>query len=127
MTAIAVDMTTAAGVWDQLLVPVLSTLGVLGAGALTLIGTFRTSGRAAQVQRDAQLDERADKQYRDSQAEVARITALCHQREQERDDARRERDDYRERWVALRLDVLAAGIDPDNVDSQKGGHRAEPQ
>ncbi len=122
---IAAEVAEAASLLDKLLVPVLSTLAVLGAGALTLIGTFRTSGRAAQVQRDAQLDQRADQQYRDSQAEVVRLTALVQQRETERDEARSERDDYRERWVTLRIDVRSAGHDPDNINAEKGGRRAE--
>ncbi len=122
---VAAEVAEAVSLVDKLLVPALTTLGVLGVGVLTLIGTFRTSGRAAQAQRDAQLDERADKQWLASQAENARVTTLCQQREQERDDARRERDDYRERWVKLRLEVRGVGLDPDNIIKQEGRHQGD--
>lgn len=90
--------------------------------ALTLIGTFRTSGRAAQVQRDNELDARADRQNERLLAEVTRLTALLETRERERDAAIDARDktreqlhDYRERYASLRVRVLKAGSDPDTI------------
>jgi hypothetical protein len=90
--------------------------------AITLIGTFRSSGRSAQVLRDNHLDERADRQYAQMQAEVTRLTELVVQREKERDIAIEARDaareslnDYRERYAALRVHVRNEGFDPDTI------------
>lgn len=90
--------------------------------AFTLIGTFRTSGKAAQVQRDNELDQRADRQNERLLAEVTRLTSLVEQREKERDmaveardHAREQLNDYRERYATLRVQVRSAGLDPDNI------------
>jgi hypothetical protein len=111
--------------WDKLAVPIVGTLGMVLVGALTLIGTFRTSGRSAQVSRDNQLDERADRQNERLTAEVTRLTAVLETRERERDTAIEARDaareqlnDYRERYAALRVHVRNAGFDPDTIGQQ---------
>lgn len=133
---LAAEVAQTGSMLEQLAAPILGSAALILAGAITLIGTFRTSGRAAQTQReaqqskrDAELDERADKQYAASQAEVARLIALVDQRERERDEARDacdqarvSRDDYRERYAALRVSVRSAGFDPDTIGGQEGGN-----
>jgi hypothetical protein len=99
----------------QLWGPILGVVGVSVAGVLTLVGTFRTSGRAAQTQRDMQLDERADKQAARLEEENGKLRQLCETRTEERDD-------FRERWTRLRVAVIAAGFDPDDmIKPKKGG------
>jgi len=107
---------------EKLAIPIIGTLGMIVVGALTLIGTFRTSGKAAQVQRDNELDQRADRQNERLLAEVTRLTSLVEQREKERDmaveardHAREQLNDYRERYATLRVQVRSAGLDPDNI------------
>ncbi|MGK5677530.1 hypothetical protein [Actinoplanes sp. URMC 104] len=89
---------------------------------ITLIGTFRTSGRTAQVQRDNELDQRADRQNERLMAELTRLTELVATREKERDIAIEARDrarehlhEYRELYAALRVRVRNAGLDPDTI------------
>lgn len=102
----------------QLWGPILGVIGISIAGLLTLVGTFRTSGRAAQVQRDMQLDERADKQAARLEDENTRLRGQLDERTQQRDD-------YRERWSRLRVAVIAAGLDPDDlIDAKEGGSHA---
>lgn len=97
----------------QLWAPILGVIGMGIAGFLTLIGTFRTSGRAAQTQRDAQLDERADKQLARLEDENGKLRAAL-------DERTHQRDDFRERWTRLRIGVIAAGLDPDELITEKG-------
>jgi hypothetical protein len=107
---------------DKLAVPIIGTIGMIIVGALTLIGTFRSSGRTAQVQRDNALDERADRQNERLTTEVTRLTGVLEMREKERDiaieardHAREQLNDYRERYAALRIHVRNAGLDPDTI------------
>lgn len=97
-----------ASTWSQLWPPIIAAAGMIAVGVVTQFGTLRTSSRTAQAQRDAQLDERADRQYERAQNEIKELRERCVV-------AERERDDYRERWTRLRLDVMAAGLDPDNL------------
>ncbi len=98
----------------QLWGPILAVVGVTIAGAFTLIGTFRSSGRASQTQRDMQLDERADKQAARLEDENSQLRARV-------EDVTGQRDDYRERWVRLRIGVINAGLNPDDlIADQKG-------
>ena len=112
---------------QKAIVPVLGALGMIIVGLITQLGTFRTSQKNAQAQRDHQLDERADRQYLAMNAEVQRLLALVQAREQEREQARTERDEYRERWAKLRLNVFAAGFDPETIGDQGGGSGAKQQ
>lgn len=114
---LAAEVATGAADLAQLWGPILGVVGMAIAGTLTLVGTFRTSGRAAQTQRDAQLDERADKQAIRLEEENARLRTQL-------DDRTHQRDDYRERWTRLRVGVIAAGLDPDELMAEKGGTNA---
>lgn len=103
------------GTWATILTPVAGAIAMIAVGVITQFGTLRTSSRSAAAQRDAQLDERADRQYDRAQTEIKELRERCAVAERERDGMRVERDDYRERWTRLRLDVIAAGLDPDNL------------
>jgi hypothetical protein len=101
--------------------PIVAAAAMVIVGAMTLAGTFRTSGRGEQTKRDMHLDDRADRQYAASQAEVVRLTALVQQREEERDKARTLCDEYREKHADLRVRVRAAGFDPETIGTREGG------
>lgn len=104
----------------QLWAPILGVVGIAITGLFTLISTFRTSGRQAQVQRDMQLDERADKQAARLEDENTRLRERC-------ETVTGQRDDYRERWSRLRVAVIAAGLDPDElIDPKESGSDAAP-
>ncbi|SDT74414.1 hypothetical protein [Actinoplanes derwentensis] len=107
---------------DKLAVPVIGAIGVITVAVITLIGTYRSSGRTAQVQRDNELDQRADRQNERLMQELVRVTALLEIRERERDAAVQARDqaretlgEYREKYAALRVRVRHAGLDPDTL------------
>lgn len=102
--------------------PVVGAIAMIIVAAITLIGTFRTSGRSAQVLRDNELDARADRQNERLMEELKRLTSLLELRERERDAAIDARDkarealhEYRERYAALRVRVRNAGHDPDTL------------
>lgn len=115
LTAIITADAANGSTWAAILTPVAGAIAMIAVGVITQFGTLRTSTRGAQVQRDAQLDERADRQYEQAKADVKELRERCAAAEKERDDMRVERDDYRERWTRTRLDILAAGLDPDNL------------
>lgn len=119
---LAPELAAEPSLFEKLAIPIIGTIGMVIVAAFTLIGTFRTSGKAAQVQRDNELDQRADRQNERLLAEVTRLTSLVEQREKERDmaveardHAREQLNDYRERYAALRVQVRNAGLDPDNI------------
>ncbi len=115
ITGILAADTANGGTWATILAPALGAVAMIAVGVITQFGTLRTSSRTAAAQRDAALDERADRQYDRAQVEIKELRERCAVAERERDGYRVERDDYRERWTRLRLDILAAGIDPDNL------------
>ena len=92
------------------------------AGVLTLVSgiftawfAFRGTSRNADVQREAAFDAALD-------ADRASLRT-------ERDELLRqlrtvmaERDDYRERWARLRLDIISTGLDPDGLPRQRTSH-----
>jgi hypothetical protein len=100
-------------------------VGAVAAGGLTLASglctawfAFRGSSRATDAQREAALDAAVD----------ADRATLRTERDDLRDQLRNavtERDDYRERWVRLRLDVICVGLDPDLIPNQRTG-RGQP-
>jgi hypothetical protein len=99
----------AAPAWQQYVLPAaIALLATVGAAWLALRGTFRT----AQTAHETEFDKLVH----------ARITALEKQVDEK--DARIEvltadRDRYRELHAQLRLDVIAAGLNPDQLG--KGG------
>lgn len=103
-----------AGLWAQLGPPAVGALAMILVGVITQMGTLRASSRTAQAQRDSQLDDRADRQYALLQQECAEARNRAARAEQERDD-------YRERWAKLRLSIIAAGFDPDDVKPGRAG------
>ncbi len=122
---LAPDLAGEPGLVDTLAVPVIGAIGVITVAVITLVGTFRSSGRTAQVQRDNELDARADRQNERLMAELVRVTTLLEIRERERDTAVQARDqarealgEYRERYAALRVRVRNAGLDPDTIGEE---------
>lgn len=91
---------------------IVAAVVTLISGLVTAWFAFRGSSRAADAQREATL--------------VAAVDADRLSLRTERDQLRRnldalvtERDDYRERWVRLRLDVIGTGLDPDRLPKQR--------
>jgi hypothetical protein len=91
---------------------VIATVLTVASGLATAWFAFRGTNRATDAQREAAFDAALD-------ADRASLRS-------ERDELRRqlstavtERDDYRERWARLRLDVLSNGLDPDKLPSQR--------
>jgi hypothetical protein len=99
--------------------------GTIAAAVLTLLSglvtawfAFHGSSRTADAQRAAAFGAALD---------ADRVALRT-----ERDSLRRqletaviERDDYRERWIRLRLDVIGTGLDPDRLPRQRSGN-AQP-
>lgn len=90
---------------QQYLIP---ALAAVLAAALALVGSTWGTFRTTSVNRETEFNKRVD-------AEVDQLR-------EERDRARAElglmtvdRDKYRELWSQLRLDVRAAGLNPDSI------------
>jgi hypothetical protein len=84
----------------------------LTSGLFTAWFAFRGSSRTTDAQREAAFDAATD----------ADRASLRTERDELREQLRTavtERDDYRERWVRLRLDVISAGLDPDLIPNQR--------
>lgn len=114
-TALAAEPAANSGASAQFWGPLLGAAGMIAVGLITQFGTLRSSSRTAQHQRDQQLDERADRQFDKAQGEIDRLQGRLAAAEKECDEMRAQRDDYRERYSKLRVDVYAAGMDPDNL------------
>jgi hypothetical protein len=96
------------------------------AGVLTLVSglftawfAFRGTSRSADLEREAAFDAALD-------ADRASLRSERESLRGERDELVRqlrvtmtERDDYRERWVRLRLDIISTGLDPDGLPRQR--------
>jgi hypothetical protein len=91
---------------------IVAAVATLVSGLVTAWFAFHSSSRATDAQREAAFDAAVD---------ADRLSLRT-----ERDELRRllqtvvtERDDYRERWVRLRLDVIGTGLDPDLLPKQR--------
>jgi hypothetical protein len=96
--------------------------GTIVAAVLTLVSglttawfAFRGSSRATDARRAVAFGAAVD---------ADRVSLRV-----EREELRRqletvmiERDDYRERWARLRLDVMSTGLDPDHLPRQRTGN-----
>jgi len=82
----------------------LAVLATLATALLGLLGTRRT----ADVQREANFDRRVDD----------RLTRLEERNQFLESEVAR----YREMYARLRLDVFAAGLDPDALGGRPGDH-----
>jgi hypothetical protein len=94
---------------------IVAAVVTLLSGLITSWFAFRGSGRAVDAQREAAFGAALD----------ADRTSLRTERDQLRtrlEAVLTERDDYRERWVRLRLDVMATGMDPDGLPKQRTGN-----
>jgi hypothetical protein len=101
-------------------------VSTLVAGVLTLVSglftawfAFRGTSRSTDVQREAAFDAALD-------ADRASLRSERESLRSERDELFRqlhvamgERDDYRERWARLRLDIISTGLDPDGLPRQR--------
>ncbi len=93
---------------------IVAAVVTLLSGLITSWFAFRGSSRAVDAQREAAFGAAVD----------ADRTSLRTERDELRtrlDTVLTERDDYRERWVRLRLDVISTGIDPDGLPKQRTG------
>ncbi|UWP85864.1 hypothetical protein [Dactylosporangium fulvum] len=101
----------AAPVWQQYIAPaVIALLASVVAAFFAMRGTFRTAGVAREVEFDRQVD--ADR------------AALRAERDKLRADLEvmtADRDRYREMHAQLRLDVRAAGLNPDRLVPDRRG------
>ncbi|GAA2378051.1 MULTISPECIES: hypothetical protein [Actinomycetes] len=99
----------AAPAWQQYILPALLALvGVVAAAWIALRGTFRTASVNHETEFDKLVHARIqtlEKQVAEKDARIEVLTA--------------DRDRYRELHAQLRLDVLAAGLNPDRLG--KGG------
>ncbi|MEV0430400.1 hypothetical protein [Micromonospora sp. NPDC050495] len=84
-------------------------LAVLATVVTALLG-FRGTLRTADVQREANFDKRVDE----------RLTRL----EERNQFLESELARYRDMYARLRLDVFAAGLDPDELGRRSAGDRA---
>lgn len=110
-------VTQTSGGLSTLWAPILGAIGMIVVGLITQAGTLRSASRTAQAQRDAALDDRADRQYAAAVEEIDRLRKRVSDVEARCDDARRDAADWRERYTRLRLAVVAAGLDPDQIIS----------
>jgi len=97
-------------------------VGTIVASVLTLVTglftawfAFRGSSRATEAQREAAFDAAVD-------ADRVSLRSERDDLRKQLDTAVTERDDYRERWVRLRLDVISTGLDPDHLPRQRTRH-----
>lgn len=105
--------------WQQYILPAaLALLATLGAAFLALRGTFRTADTTREVEFDKQVD--ADRAA--LRAEIASLKDENARLRVELETKTADRDRYRELHAQLRLDVFAAGLDPDRLG--KGGSGA---
>lgn len=105
---VAAEAASAAG-WQQYLVPgALALLATVGAAWLALRGTFKT----AAVNHEAEFDKLVH-------ARVTRLEDQLVDAERRLETMTADRDRYRELHAQLRLDVFAAGLNPDRLG--KGG------
>jgi hypothetical protein len=105
----ASDPTTTWAVTGTVVAAVLT----LVSGVVTAWFTFHGSSRATDAKRAAAFGAAVD----------ADRMSLREERDELRrqlEHAVRERDDYRERWVRLRLAVIRTGLDPDRLPRQRG-------
>lgn len=100
----------AAPAWQQYVLPgAIALLATVGAAWIALKGTFRQASTTREVEFDKQVD--ADR------------AALRAERDKLRADleiAVADRDRYREMHAQLRLDVFAAGLNPDRLGKGSG-------
>ncbi|GAA2347017.1 hypothetical protein [Dactylosporangium salmoneum] len=100
----------AAPAWQQYVLPAaIALLATVGAAWLALRGTFRTAQTTHETEFDKLVHARIqalEKQVDEKDARIEVLTA--------------DRDRYRELHAQLRLDVIAAGLNPDQLG--KGGN-----
>jgi hypothetical protein len=85
----------------------------LVSGVITAWFTFHGSSRATDAQRAAAFGAAVDADRMSLRGERDELRGQL-------EHAVRERDDYRERWVRLRLAVIRTGLDPDRLPRQRG-------
>lgn len=112
LTGLLADAAAGAAGWQQYILPaVIGLAASVGAAFLALRGTFKTANTTRELEFDKQVD--ADR------------AALRAERDKLRADLEvmiADRDRYREMHAQLRLDVRAAGLNPDRLG--KGGVNA---
>ncbi|MGI5247759.1 hypothetical protein [Dactylosporangium sp. CA-139066] len=102
----------AAPAWQQYILPAaLALVGVVGAAWLALRGTFKTASVNHETEFDKLVHARIQALEKQAAEKDARIEVLTA-----------DRDRYRELHAQLRLDVIAAGLNPDQLG--KGGSGA---
>jgi cell division protein FtsB len=94
---------------------IVAGLLTLTSGLLTAWFAFRGTTRTTDAQREAAFDAAVD-------ADRAALRAERDELARQLRSATTERDDYRERWARLRLDVIATGLDPDRLPRQRTKH-----
>jgi hypothetical protein len=87
----------------------------LVSGLVTAWFSFHGSSRATDAQRAVAFGAAVD-------ADRMSLRAEREELRRQLETAVIERDDYRERWVRLRVDVISTGLDPDLLPRQRTGN-----
>jgi hypothetical protein len=94
---------------------IVTAVVTLVSGLFTAWFTFRGSSRAIDSQRETAFDAAVD-------ADRVSLRTERDELHKQLKTAVTERDDYRERWVRLRVDVISTGLDPDLLPKQRAGN-----
>lgn len=104
MTLADAVMGAAGGDTTPIVVGGLALLSAVLVAVIGARGTFRTADTARESNFDKRLDDR-----------MARVESENEQLKQRCEKVTAERDDYRERYVELRIAVINARLDPDEI------------
>lgn len=106
----AAEAASASGLQQYILPAAIALLATVGAAFLALRGTFKT----AAVNHETEFDKLVH-------ARVAKLEDQLVDAERRLETMTADRDRYRELHAQLRLDVFAAGLNPDQLTKGGGG------